>query len=103
MIRYYKGDERPSWVPTVTINGATDDLSSGYTFTVKLVTDLTATPTVTKTTGITGATGGTATVAWATDELNIAVGEYLAVFTAKRTSDNAEWTVTEQLEIRARP
>lgn len=102
-LRYFKADELPSWVGTVTVNGTAPDLSSGYTFRVTVSTDLDATATVTKTTGITGASGGVFTVAWATDELDIATGNYVACCTATRTSDSAQWTVSEPLVIMARP
>jgi len=98
---YFQGDERPAWVPTVTVNGVADNMTAGYTFEVKVYAD-SATPLLTKTTNITGGAGGTVTVTWAANELNIAPGAYVAQCKASRTSDSAEWTITEPLQILAR-
>lgn len=100
-ISYYAGDERPAWVPTVTVNGVTDDLSTGHTFQVKVI-DRTGAVVLTKTTNITGATGGVVTVAWAPNELALPEGGYTAQLKASRTADSAEWTVTEPLHIKPR-
>jgi hypothetical protein len=100
-LEYFRSDERPEWVPTVRVNGVYDDMTTGYTFVV-LVKDGHASPVITKTTNITGGTGGTATVRWTTNELDIPPGSYRAILTATRTSDNAQWTVEEQLIIRSR-
>lgn len=97
----YRGDERPAWVPTVIVNGVADDMTSGYTFQVKLVAE-DGTVTVTKTSGITGGPGGTVTVAWSGNELDIAPGIYTTQLKATRTSDSAEWTITDRLPIKAR-
>lgn len=99
MLSYFQGDERPSWVATITVNGASDDYTTGHTFTVKVATARSATAALTKTTGITGGTGGTVTVAWAANELNLTPGLYVAQLTVNRTADSAELTVEETLEI----
>lgn len=101
-LSYASGDERPSWQATVTVNGVAEDMSSGYTFGVTLTNVGTGTVVLTKTTGITGATGGVVTVAWATNELAVAQGSYLAQLVATRTSDSAQWTVDEKVTIRTR-
>lgn len=102
-LSYYRNDERPDWQATVTVNGTADDMSTGYTFTVRVATSPTATAVLTKTTNITGATGGVVTVAWAAGELDIAPGTYIATLTARRTSDSRDWTISEQLTIRSLP
>jgi hypothetical protein len=99
VIIYHKADERPDWVATVTVNGSGDDMSSGYTFQVKVATSPTATAALTKTTGITGAVGGVVTVAWASNELDLQPGNYSVQLKATRTSDSAEWTVEDTLKI----
>jgi hypothetical protein len=101
-LTYHRGDERPAWQATVTVNGQADDLSSGYTFAVKIATRRNAEPVTTKTTGITGAAAGIVTVAWSGNALNITPGRYIAQLKATRTSDSAEWTIEEEIEIRAR-
>lgn len=103
MLDYFRGDERPYWTGTVTVSGVADDLSTGYTFTVRVATDLEATATLTKTTGITGASGGAFTVAWAAGDLDIAPGQYVATCTARRTSDSKDWTVSEPVRIKPLP
>lgn len=104
MLTYHRADERPYWQSTVTVNGTADDMSSGYTFTAKILASLDASSaSTTKTSGITGATGGVVTVAWSGSDLDLAPGNYIATLTAKRTSDNAEWTITEPVKILARP
>lgn len=100
-LQYSAGDERPYWQATVTVNGTTDDMSTGYTFNVNVYSDVTD-PVLTKTTNITGAAAGVVTVTWTADELDIAAGNYTAELTAKRTSDDAEWTIREPLRIIAR-
>lgn len=99
MLSYFQGDERPAWVATITVNGASDDYSTGHTFTVKVATARSATPVLSKTSGITGGTGGAVTVAWASNELNLTPGLYVAQLTVTRTADSAELTVEETLEI----
>lgn len=106
MIEYHVADERPAWKATVTVNGTADDMSTGYTYQVKiyragLADDPTATL-LTKTTNITGATGGVVTVAWAPNDLAIAEGLHVAQLKASRTSDSAEWTITELIRIKPR-
>src|SRR5262245_12185005 len=98
---YGRADERPHWVANVTVNGVEDNMASGYTFEVKIATSLTATPLTTKTTNITGGTG-TVTVAWSGTDLDLTPGDYVAQLKVTRTSDSADWTITEPLRIRAR-
>jgi hypothetical protein len=102
-LRYHRGDERPAWVGTVEVNGTTDDMSSGYSFTVKVAASLSDTAVLTKTTGITGATGGVFTCAWAVNDLDITPGEYIATCRIRRTADSFDETVTEPLTILAYP
>ncbi len=101
-LRYSRNDELPAWQGTVTINGVAPDLSSGWTFTVRVAVSRDDAAVLTKTTGITGATGGVFTVAWAANDLDIAPGNYVAICIGKRTSDNAEFTVIESLNIGGR-
>jgi hypothetical protein len=100
VLTYHRGDERPAWVPTVTLNGGTDDLSTGYTFAVK-VYDGSGTAALTKTTNITGAPAGVVTVAWAEGELDITPGPYRVILVATRTADSLEWTIEDQLQVKA--
>ncbi len=100
-LSYFSGDERPAWVATVTINGTADDMSSGYTFEVKVL-DSSDSVVLTKTTNITGAASGVVTVAWVPNELALAAGDYTAQLKAIRTADSAEWTITEMLRVAAR-
>ena len=102
MIEYFAGDERPYWEPTVEVSGVADDMSTGFTFSVKLSTSATTTPALTKSTGITGAAAGAIVVAWAAGELALTPGLYVAHLTVTRTSDSKEWTVEEQFKIKAR-
>lgn len=101
-LAYKKADELPAWVATVSINGTLPDFSTGWTFTVKLATTATATPTLTKSTGITGAASGVITVAWGTNELSITEQDYLAHLTGTRASDSAQFTVSERITISPR-
>ena len=103
MLTYKRADERPAWQATITANGALDDYSSGFTFSVKLATA--AAPTVavlTKTTGIVGAAAGVVTTVWAPNELDLTPGRYTAQLTVTRTADSHELTITEPLTIAAR-
>lgn len=100
-LSYFQRDERPAWQATITVNGVSDDYSSGYTFTVT-VADKTGAAVLTKTTGITGATGGVVNVAWAPDELDLDPGLYSVQLTVKRSGDLYEETVSDQLQIRQR-
>lgn len=102
MIEFFAGDERPYWEATVRVSGELDDMTSGYTFEVNLATSLGATPTLTKTAGITGGPAGAVTVAWAVGELEIPVGTYYAQLTATRTADNKDWTIQDKIKIKSR-
>jgi len=101
-LSYYAGDERPYWEATVRVNGAVDDMTTGYTFEVNIATRPTSTPVLTKTTGITGGPAGLVTVAWQGTNLNLAAGSYYVQLTATRTSDNAEWTVQDRITVKTR-
>lgn len=99
-ITYSRGDERPAWECRVIINGVADDLSAGYTFRAVVASGGEAV--VTKTDYIVGHPDGEVQVQWQPNELDIDEGAYTVQLTAKRTSDNHEWTVTEDLIIRPR-
>lgn len=101
-LSYYARDERPFWEATVSVNGLTDDMTSGYTFEVNIATESGGTPVVTKTTGVTGGTGGLVTVAWQEGDLDLDPGTYYAQLTATRISDLTDWTVEERIKIKAR-
>lgn len=101
-IEYYAGDELPYWEATVTVGGAVPDLSSGYTFEVNIATSATATPVLTKTSGISGSSAGVVTVAWAAGELALTAGTYVVQLTATRTSDSKDWTIQDRLIIKPR-
>jgi hypothetical protein len=99
-LNYFAGDELPAFEATITLNGATVDFSSGWTFTVKLTSP--GETTVTKTTGITGASTGTITVAWATGELNIKPARWRLQLTATRTADQRQFTIQDEVVIKPR-
>lgn len=101
-LSYYAGDERPYWEATISVNGTADNMTTGYTFSVKIAANATATPVLSKTTGITGGAAGLVTVAWAVGDLNLTPGVYVVQLTATRTSDSAEWTVQDSIVIKAR-
>lgn len=103
MLQYRRGDERPAWVATVTVNGTADDMTTGYTFQVRIhaATDTTNVA-LTKTTNIAGGAAGLVTVTWVANELDIAPGLYVAQLKASRTADSAEWTITEEVRIKPR-
>ena len=104
-IEYFAGDERPYWQPTITIEGVSEDLSSGFTFEVNIgkrrgrrLDD----PVVTKTSGITGFPDGLVVVAWAVGELAIAAGDYAVQLTVIRTSDGRDYTIEDTITINPR-
>ena len=103
MLTYFRGDERPAWQSTTTVNGVADNYSTGHTFEVKLATAAApGTAVLTKTTGITGASGGVVTVTWAPNELDLAPGRYLAQLKITRTADSHELTIQKPLTIALR-
>lgn len=111
MIVLHTNDEHAQWVATVTLNGTATDYSSGYTFTC-VVANTAGTTLVTKTTGITGATGGVITVAFTGAELAAgtvtatyeAPTEYRLYLTPRRTADSSDGpTIEETLQMRYRP
>jgi hypothetical protein len=103
MLEYYRADERPAWQATVTVNGVADNMSSGYTFQVKIHADGDPTTVLlTKTTNIVGAADGVVTINWVPNDLDLAPGFYGVQLKATRTSDNHEWTVADRILIRAR-
>lgn len=110
-ITLFVGDEQPVWQATITNNGSLVDYSSGYTFTCVVTTKAGATL-LTKTTGITGATGGVVTVAFTGAELAAGgvtaaagdVGQFDLYLTPRRISDSADGpTVKETLTYRWKP
>lgn len=101
-LSYFRSDELPQWQATIEHNGTSPDFSSGWTFQVKVAEQATGTVVLTKTTNITGATGGVVTVAWASGELDVEPGRYRAQLKATRTSDGGEATVSELLTVKAR-
>lgn len=92
-----RGDELPPWQPSITIDGATEDYSTGHTFTVTLTLGST---TVTKTDGITGNADGSVTVTWAPDELDITPGTYRMRLTIHRTADDRDLSIDEVLFVK---
>lgn len=98
-LNYFVGDELPAFEASITLNGQTVDFTSGWAFTVKLTQGAT---TVTKTSGITGSSSGTITVAWATGELNIAQGRWRLQLTATRTADQRQFTIQDEVVIKPR-
>lgn len=96
----FQGDELGVWQGTITINGTTPDLSTGWTFTVTM--SKAGETTLTKTTGITGATGGRFTVNWAQGELNRTAGAWRVQITLRRTADGFEHTEQDTLNIKPR-
>ncbi len=98
---YKQGDELPQWVATILTNGTGYDFSTGWSFQVVIV-DADETVVLTKTTNITGATGGAITVAWAVGELDLDPGSYVAQLKARRTSDTGEATIRQPLRIDTR-
>lgn len=101
-IGYFAGDERPAWQPTITIDGSTEDYSTGFSFKVEVLTK-TGTVQFTKTTGITGNSDGSVTVDWATSsELStLDPGVYVARLRIRRDSDSKDVTLEADLSIRA--
>lgn len=99
-LQYHQGDERPPWSPTITVDGTSEDYSTGYTFTVEVKKG--ADVEFTKTTGITGAVGSVV-VDWATtNELStLDPGGYTAFLRVRRTSDSKDITVMTSLSIRS--
>lgn len=99
-VSYTRGDELPAWEETVTLNGATPDLSTGWTFEVTL--SKTGEDDISKTSGIVATSGGVVQVQWAVNELDITPGTWRALLTATRTSDSRQWTARERVYIRSR-
>lgn len=97
MLRYHRGDERPAWQATVTVNGAAPDLSSGYTYALKLASSPDGTAVLTKTTGIAGDASGVVTVTWAAGDLDLTPGTYVAQLRA--TSSSLDWTISDTIVI----
>jgi hypothetical protein len=82
--RYRTDQEDPAYVVTwLDRNGSPIDFSTGYTFTLKLVSATTGTTGLTKTSGITGAaTAPNISVAWSANELASLSGDYIPHLTA---------------------
>lgn len=104
-IEYYARDERPYWRATVEVEGAFEDMTTGYTFEVNIgpyPVTVDSLPVFTKTAGITGGPGGLVTVAWIDGDLDLDPGTYSVQLTAVRTSDGKDWTVQDKIKIRPR-
>lgn len=101
-LKYYAGDERPYWQATVEVEGVAEDLTSGYTFEVNVASTATATPVLTKTSGIVGGPDGLVTVGWAVGDLALTPGDYVVQLTATRTSDSKDWTIQDAIKIKPR-
>lgn len=112
-VTLYTNDEHAQWVADITVNGTEVDYSSGYTFTCAIVDQATGTTLLSKTSGITGGTGGQVTVAFTGAELssnsvtatfadnNRSFDMYL---TPRKTSDSSDGpTVAEVLTMKWRP
>jgi hypothetical protein len=110
-ITRFINDEQPDIVVTFISNGVSPDMSTGWTFTFVVVSAAGATL-LTKTTGITGATGGVVTVLLTGTELSSAAVtatfavdnvSYPVYLTARRTSDSSDLTAKEVLLMKWRP
>jgi hypothetical protein len=111
-ITLFVNDEHAQWVADLTVNGVQLDYSTGYTFTCYVVNKDTGATLLTKTSGITGGTGGDITVAFTGAELASgtvtatfgAPGEYLLYLVPRKTADGSDGpTVEERLQMRWRP
>jgi len=111
MITLYTNNERPAWVSTISENGELTDYSTGYTFTCVVVDKDTGSTLLTKTTNITGAANGVITVSFTGAELSAAgitatfgnPVHYQVFLTSRRTSDSADATHEDVLQMRWRP
>ena len=102
-ISYRQGDELPPWLPTVTLNGERPDFSTDFTFrVVARLKDTTEDLAIDKTDEITGFSAGGVEVSWADGDLDIPVGLYEIQLIAKRTSDDHEWSIVDDLIVRER-
>ena len=100
MIRMIHGDELPSWEPSITIDGTTEDYSVGHSFQVTLTRN--SEIALTKTAGITGLANGTVRVSWAADELDdVAPATYRLRLRIRRDIDDRDLTVETTLTITA--
>jgi hypothetical protein len=102
MPEYVQGADLPDLTFTwYAQDGTLIDLSTGYTFSLKIGNPGSA-ALITKTTGITGAaTDPNVTIAWATSgELNtLAPGSYALQLQATRTADSKQRFLTDQITI----
>ena len=79
---YIQGAELPPLLVQFLANDGTTVIDlTGYTFTLKLATDTTTTPALTKSSGISGSANG-ATINWAAGDLDVAAGTYVFELTA---------------------
>lgn len=109
----YINDEHPQWPATIVLNGSAIDYSSGYTFTCTVVNQSTGATLLSKTSGITGGTGGAVTVAFTGAELSGAGitatwaannQTYDLYLTPRKTSDSSDGpTVQDVLTMKWRP
>ena len=102
MIEYFARDTRPPYEATIDMAGAAEDLSTGHTFELTIATTATATPVLTKTTGITGSNDGKVTVDWTTSDLAVTPDAYRIQITVTRTADDEQWTVADTIRIKPR-
>ena len=111
MIPMYTNDEHPQWPATISLNGVATDYTTGYSFTCAIV-NAAGTTLLSKTSGITGASGGQITVAFTGAELSSAgvtatfgsPVEYTLFLTPRKTSDSSDGpTIEERLQMRYRP
>lgn len=104
---YTAGDELPGltlpW-QTETAQGVwTDlDLSSGYTFTLTLISDADGTTALTKTTNLTGA-NGSVVIAWATGDLALTAGNtYTMRLVAREVATSKDRSYSPDRPIKVR-
>jgi hypothetical protein len=100
---YRRGAELPGlrlpWQEQTGTNAWSDlDLSTGYTFTLTLISDAGA-ATLTKTGGIVGGVGYV-DVLWAVNELDIAAGDYTAQLRARETATSKDRDYSPQRPLR---
>ena len=101
MLTYVAGDELADWEATIEVNGATLDMSTGWTFRVTCAEPGATATLFTKTANITGTTTG-AVVSWATTgELSTLTAGivYELRLRCRRTSDSRDVTIRETVKI----
>jgi hypothetical protein len=101
-ISYHQRDELPPWEPNIELNGERYDFSVGWTFRVVISPQAGGAPELDKDAGIAGFADGVIQVNWLPDELDLDPATYDVDLIATRTSDNKEFTISDDLIIRAR-